>query len=298
MSLGARANAEHIDTVADDRLGVQLEPVRSTYAGGMLSSIDYRSLSQEVAGFTWHWDARAAGDLGYGRTRSETERYERLNGRRSDASVSVGHAFDRSMNLPWIATVNTTFVQEVGFSHYSEDEAFKPIVTHSASFSKGFADEMGSSYFRLYLRDTHSFGDKAEEFQTAQVDYTRRLPLSSNQSINGSLGAQAVRQTLYAKGDLYVFTRADLEYEYRDIFGIYNLNFLSNVRINALGQTDLARDWKDDLSPDLFRNDWRNRFLYPIGKLQLSLEGTLFQVDGKLGHYARVGGRRSFDFVD
>jgi hypothetical protein len=37
---------------------------------------------------------------------------------------------------------------------------------------------------------------------------------------------------------------------------------------------------------------------YRVGDLWLSLEGTLFQVDGELGYYARFAGRRNFDFVD
>jgi len=298
MSLGARANFERIETIADEQAIVQPEVGRSNYAGGVLSSIDYRSLAYQMGGFNWHWDARAVGDLSYTTNRYETKLYEKIYGPRSDASVSIGHSFDRVMRMPWLERVNFTFLQETGFAHYGYDEVFSPFVTHSSSFTKGFADESGASYFRLYLRDTRRFGDQTDEYQTVHADFTRQIPLSGNQSLHGSLGVQVVRQSTQGRDDFYVFSPADLEYEYRKLFGVDGLSFTSTLRINGIGLNDPAHEWRDQLSPNLFRNDWRNRVQYRVGELWLSLEGTLFQVDGELGYYARFAGRRNFDFVD
>lgn len=298
MSLGARGSFEHIQTIADEDTIVQPEVGRSNVAGGVLGSIDYRSLSYNLGGFNWHWDARATGDLGYTTNRYKTNLYERIYGPRSDATISIGHAFDRLMRVPWLETVNFTFLQETGLAHYSYRDELEPFVTHSSSFTKGFSDEMGSSYFRLYFRDTHSFGDRLEEYQTAQLDFTRHVQLSGNQSLHGSVGVQVVRQSRDGQDEFYVFSPADLEYEYRDLFGYYGLSFVSTLRINAIGLEDPSHDWSDQLSPNLFRNDWRNRLQYRIGELWLSLEGTVFQVDGDFGHYVRFAGRRNFDFVD
>lgn len=298
MTLGARANAEHTQTVVDDPAGVQPDAISSNYAGAVLSSIDYRSLSSEWSGFHWNWNARAAGDLDFNSNRYEALRYETIYGRRTDATVSLGHTLGKSIRLPWIEAVSLTLQQEIGFSHFSYDEVFKPVIMHSASLMKGVADEGGMSYFRVYLRDNHAFGVRPEEYQTLQVDYTRRVQLGGNDSLQGSLGMQVVHQQRDSRDEVYVFSRADLEYEHRDLFRIDGLSFLSSLRINALGQNDLVHDWRDELSPDLFRNDWRNRVQYRVGKLWLSLEGTLFQADQSLGHYVRFSGRRSFDFVD
>lgn len=311
MTVGARANVQHIETVPDERLGVLLEQAKDDYDGAMLGSIDYSSPSQEVGGFNWRWDARVDGDIGY-RTRYKPRwdlgpdtnflGYRSTTGLRSDGFVSIGHTFERSMELPWISIVNVTFLQEVGLSHQSAYDAFEPIVTHSASFTQGYADETGSSYFRLYLRDTHGLGDEREDFQAAQADYTRRLPESRNQTLYGNLSVQAVRQNFDQKygdmNDFYISARADLGYEYRDVFGVDGLRFVSDIRINAIGLDDFVRDPYDDLDPDRFRNDWRNRLQYTVGQLWLSLEGTLFQEDGKLGHYVGLTGRRSFDSED
>lgn len=298
MTLGARASAERIQTLADEDGIVQPEVVRSNLAAGLLGSMDYRSLTQQVGGFNWHWDARLFGDLGYTTNRQNTVLYERIYGPKSDAGVSIGHSFDRVIGMPWLETVNYTFHQEIGFSHYSYYEEFKPFVTHSSSISKGFEDERGSSYIRLFMRDTHSFGDRLEEYQSAQFDFTRHMQLSSNQSIQGSVGVQVVRQNRYGTDDFYVFTPADIQYEYRDLFGYEGLSFTSGVRINAFGPNDPAHDWSEQLSPNMFRNDWRNRLQYRIGELSVLLEGTLFQVDGDLGYYVRFAGRRNFDFTD
>jgi hypothetical protein len=285
MSLGARATAEHIQAIVDER-EAQPNAVRSNYAGGLVGSMDYRSLPLDLAGFNWHWDARAAGDLGF----NAAPRYTTLYGPRSDAQATIGHTLSKSLRLPWIETVNLSFLQEVGFYHYSYAEEFKPM--------KALADEAGASYFRVYLRDNHGFGDRPEEYQTAQFDFTRQVQLTGNQSLQGSLGVQVVRQLRDQNDDTYAFSRADVEYEYRDLFKIDGLSFLSTLRINALGRNDPVHDWRDELSPDLFRNDWRNRIQYRIGKLWLTLEGTAFQADDKFGQYVRFSGRRSFDFVD
>ncbi len=298
MSLGARASFERIQTIADEDAIVQPEVGRSNVASGVLGSIDYRSLPYDMGGFNWHWDARATGDLGYTTNRYKTNLYERIYGPRSDATVSIGHAFERLMRVPWLETVNFTFLQEAGLAHYSYYEEFNPFVTHSSSLTKGFSDEMGSSYFRLYFRDTHGFGDRFEEYQTAQLDFSRHVQLNGNQSLHGSVGVQVVRQVRDGRDDVYVFSPADLEYEYRDFFGYYGLSFVSTLRINGIGLNDPAHDWSDQLSPNLFRNDWRNRLQYRIGELWLSLEGTVFQVDGDFGHFVRFAGRRNFDFVD
>lgn len=298
MSLGARATGEHIGTFASTSTTDLYEPTRSNYGGGILGTIDYRSLTQELAGFSWHWDARAVGDLGYDSNRYKRKYYETLNGPHSDASLIIGHTVERPMWLPGLGTMNASFLQEAGFSHYSEDQVFRPIITHSASFSKGFAGENSSSYFRFYLRDTHSFGEGAEEYQTAQVDFTRQMQLTGNRSLHGSVGAQVVRQSRYARDDFYIFAHGELTYEHHDLFDVDGLSFSSDFRINSIGLDDLARDWRDDLTVDLFRNDWRNRLQYRIGQLTLSLEGTLFAVDGRLGHYVGLSGRRSFDNAD
>ena len=298
MSLGARATGEHIGTFASTSTTDLYEPTRSNYGGGILGTIDYRSLTQELAGFSWHWDARAVGDVGYDSNRYKRKHYETLNGPHSDASFIIGHTFEREIWLPGLQVMNASFLQETGFSHFSEDGIFLPVITHSASFSKGQTTENSSSYLRFYLRDTHSFGEGAVDYQTAQVDFTRQVELSGTQSINGSLGAQVVRQSRYARDDFYIFSHANLMYEHRELWGVEGLSFSSDIRINTIGLDDLSRDWRDDLTIDLFRNDWRNRLQYQIGQLALSLEGTLFEVDGRLGHYVRFAGRRTFDFAD
>ncbi len=301
VTLGARAEAEQIGDVVDDGTGLSYEPTRHNYVGGLLGTIDYRSLSKDVSGFKWHWDARAVGDLTYNTNRAELARNEITNGPRSDASASIGHTFERSVELPVVKAVDFTFQQEGGFRHYSSDEKFKPTITHSASISKSVSDEHGSSYFRFYLRDTHAFGtfgSEAEEYQTAQLDFTRQVQLTGKQSLNGSLSAQLVHQSRHRRDEIYIFSRADVQYEYRDINDIDGLNFTSGVRLNSLGLHDLIYDWRDELSPDLFRNDWRNRLSYTIGQLSLALEGTLFEDNGRLGHYVRFTGRRSFDSIE
>ena len=298
MSLGARATAEQIGTFGVTEVDPLFESSSSNYTAGLLGTVDYRSLSQEVAGFNWHWDARAVGDVGYDSNRYKVKHFETLYGPHSDAQFIIGHTFERSMRMPWLQAVDVSLLQEAGFSHYSEDEVFEPIITHSASFSKGFAGESSSTYFRLYFRDTHGFGSRPRDYQTDQIDFTRQVQLAGNQSLHGSLGAQIVRQMYDHRDDFYIFSRADLTYEYRDLFGIDGLSFSSDIRINSIGLDNLARDWRDDLTPDLFRNDWRNRLQYRIGQMALSLEGALFHDDGKIGHYVRFAGRRTFDYAD
>lgn len=298
LSMGVRGQAEHVQTVVDDHVEIQPDAVRSTYAGGTLAAIDYRSVSRDLAGFNWHWDARAAGDLDINSNRYVVQKYETIYGRRTDANVTLSHTLSRMVGLPFVEAVNFSLVQEGGFAHYSYDGLLKPVIMHSASIMKVFADERGASYFRVYFRDNHAFGERPEEYQSAQADFTRHVVLGGNQSINGNLGVQVVRQQRDLRDEVYVFSRADVEYEYRDLFRIDGLSFVSTLRINALGQNDLRYDWRDELSPDLFRNDWRNKVQYKIGKLWLALEGTIFQADKELGHYVRFSGRRTFDFVD
>lgn len=319
LSAGTRANAQRTETLPDESIGAPFDAIESIYGAGVLGSMDYNSLPRKVGGFNWHWDAHADGDFGY------DEKYGSLSsasvsafdqtldnltcktkygtfyfsckkyGSASDASVSLGHTLERPMDLPGIGTVNATFFQEAGFARdRGVDEAFEPIITHSTSFSQGFTDQAGSSYVRLYLRDTRNIGDRSEEFQTAQIDFTRRMNLSGDQSVSGNLSAQGVRQAAFEQIDFYVSALANLEYEHRNFFGFEGLSFLSTLRINAIGLNDLTRYWKDDLNPDLFRNDWQNRLQYQVGKLTLSLEGTLFQEDDQLGYYAMFRAGRAF----
>ena len=307
MSLGARASTEHIGTYGVNELDPYYEPSWTNYTGGILGSVDYRSDRHEFYGFDWHWDARAVGDLGYHSNRQKVRYYEALNGRHTDAQLIVGHTFERSVWLPWVESVNVSLLQETGFSHYSEDEDFWPIITHSASMSKGFAGENSSSYFRFYVRDTQSFGHDGHDYQTAQIDFTRQMQLTGNQSLHGSLGAQVVRQNYdhhrrrhdgQHNDDVHVFSRANVTYEYRDIFGIAGMTFSSDLRLNSIGLDNLALDWRDEFTADLFRNDWRNRLQYNIGQLSLSLEGSLFHVDDDFGHYLMFSGRRTFDYAE
>jgi hypothetical protein len=148
-------------------------------------------------------------------------------------------------------------------------------VTHGGSISYDTARESGTATIRLSASDARTLDGKREFFQMVNLQAASNLNSGVFSSWSGSLTVQAVRQgfateagkaALQAQlGKSFVPTSsAALTYQHQRLFGLRNLRFTSDLRINGQTLFPVLASVQDQETAA-----WENRLDYSIGRLRL-----------------------------
>lgn len=262
-------------------LGDEGERERASFIG----SLAYESESYDVGEFNWRFSADSTAELGY-----ETD-----DGPTESVGVGAGHTLTRGFDAGMPGLLQLSFSQSAGVTQ-SLDHTPTVNITHTVALSSSWVEEGTSTFVRLSATDDRDvIGEDPSEFQLGQLLLSRQASIDLDSYWRANLSLQFSRQTFEDEGTDTSFTaNGELGYNARDIFGMENLDFLSELIVTSQGPPRVFGSSDDDDDSDFFRADWRNRLEYRIGRLLFRLEGTVFWEDGELGDLALLRVKREF----
>jgi len=257
----------------------------------LLAGISYLSLTSPIAGFNWRWDSSANTKLSY--TKEDVGNDDGVN---ATGRLTLGHSVRRTIAVPLIGSSRFS-ASEKGTIARTENDEFVPTISHNTSITRSLSKDGLSSFIRVSLNDRRDLaGERATEFSFADLQISRRSSIDFKREWLGSIGAQVSRRKVRGE-DAVVLVTANGRYGYFDrfVFGVENLRFSSELILNAIGLESVFTDRKrSDRFRDEFRSEFRNKLEYKIGKLTLSLEGSLFYINEELGDLSMFKIRRNF----
>lgn len=291
-------------TYEDSQIDEDADPDNSGRGGrrleaGATASISYISLDSEVLGFDWRWNANGSAQGDY---RSQAVSDD--GGPDGTGSTSLGHSASRTIEMPLLGPTRFSASQSGGVSVTSDDQEgdyVVPNLNHDVSFT--ISDSAGgvTTYARLSASDRREFlAEDAVEFQLFQFQLNRQATIDFDDNWVAALSLQASRRKEQGQSaDLTASANGRIAYISKRVFGVTNLDFISELKINAIGLEDtlkLDEDEDKELSND-FRGDWTNRLSYRIGRVTTSLEGSIFMIGEEFGNSVMLRIRRDFDGV-
>lgn len=256
------------------------------FSGTVLGGVDYFSETREVRGFDWRWNANALTENGVLQDEGFVSR----------DSVSVGHSFERDMPDMIFVPVRLSLDQsgEVRVDTV-DDDILSVRVSHSATMNYNRHESGRSTFGRFHVRDSRNVVGETREFQTLQVRAGHRRAIDRDRRIQGNVTAQVLRDVSDDDSDFFMNVSGDLSYDHRNVRGVENLGFRSELRVNVVDIDSLFIDPEDDeFTSDTVRTDWRNILRYRIGRLTTEAEATLFERDTRFGYLVLVRLRRDF----
>lgn len=231
--------------------------------------VTYQPKSIEWGDFQYNWSTSANASNQTGGTESQQH-----------LSLQFSHSLSRSITLDGNSSIAMDVNQGVSANagRGGNAESSKRL-SHGASISWNTSRESSSSLMRLSLTDSRALDGDRDFFQMVNFQASSNLPASSYSSWSGSLTIQAVRQsdgnaagtsnlsspqsTKQDKGFTTTSSGA-ISYQNQRMFGVRNLRFNSDLRLNGEFVLPLFGDSKDQETAA-----WENQFSYFIGRTQL-----------------------------
>lgn len=283
-NVGFNAAYENIDESGaggNSGLGDEGERERVSFIG----SLAYESESYDVGEFDWRFSADGTAELGY-----ETD-----DGPTESVGIGAGHTLTRGFDAGMPGPLQLSFSQSAGATQTLDDTPTVNIA-HTLALSSSWVDEGTSTFVRLSATDDRDLiGEDRSEFQLAQFLLSRQASIDLDSYWRANLSLQISRQTFEDEGtDTSFSANGELGYNARNIFGVENFDFLSELILTSQGPPRVFGDDEDDDDSDFLRADWRNRLEYRIGRLLFRLEGTVFWEDGEIGDLVLFRVKREF----
>jgi hypothetical protein len=268
-SVGVSGQFQSVKTQSDgpNNLGVR----QGTETAGALASLNYYSLEIPVLGFDYSWNASSSLQGQFGDKNSTTQL----------ETTTVGHQLRKPLSLPFAGDVEISASQAARMT-YATFNGLAPGIAHSVALSKSLSENNSQLYARVSASDTRDLGGKfPTTLDLLEAQLTRQSTIDATRSWTAALTLQMARQTFLGQNTgVVTLANGNAGYFEREVFGIPNLNFRSDLTLNAIGLGDQL-----DRRPlsDTVYSQWGNRLEYLIGKLVLSAEERIFRRDGHFG---------------
>lgn len=289
---GLSTTIQSNDRGAGGDAGDQTQTDASTVSTALSAGISYFSLPEPMLGFDWNWNARADSEVS-----AEGGDTSDNKGVSPGGSASLGHSAVRELQVPLVGPTRLS-ASQTGTVTQTRDEETILAVSHRADLVRNFREEGANTFFRLGLSDTREFvGEEPLEFSLLQAQLNRQSAIDVGSQWRGSISAQLSRRKLGDEAaDFVASANGRMGYFSRDLFDVPDLDFISELELNAIGLEDLVEDDNEEgrLRDDL-RAEWSNRLEYRLGLLTFSLEGTFFLFGSELGNSAIFRVRRDFN---
>lgn len=273
---------------------VQSGPLSSTQSSQSLgASYQPDSIALGAAAYNWAVSANA-----FNRNSSEDSQ--------SGLSLQISHGLNRSYTLDGGSTIRIGANQGLLTSTTSGNPAYTAGIpqpsqrqlTHGGSASWDLLQQTGAALIRLSLSDSRALDADRAYFQLINFQASSNLPTSGYSAWTGSLTLQAVRQGREAvagnvQADASNATSASgaLSYQTQRIFGVRNLRFGSDLRLNLQSQQSQRAFLQQQsfFSQLESRSDqetaaWINHLDYAIGRTQLRLQLLLSRTNAFANH--------------
>ena len=235
-------------------------------------SMSYSGGTHEIAGFRYGWQWSAGGsnstsevDTGGVTTSSDSQ----------SLSASLGHNFGKTWSIGSSTSMAGTFSQAVSGSKNSQSDQLSSGLNQGASLSWSSRGKSGSSYISTRLNDSRNFGGTDTVFDDFSLNYNADTAFSRLSTLSGNANFQVSRnESEVATGGKVVTTSKNLvgglTYNHSRPFGIYNLQFTSNLQ----GSRQI-----DSPTPSTTLH-WEGVFRYRLGLLSTSLTFRAFENPG------------------
>ena len=133
----------------------------------------------------------------------------------------------------------------------------------------------------------------------SQVQLNRQSRIDIKSGWRANLSMQISRHKTHGnEPDTVATANGTLGYNGREVFGIRNLIFRSELLMNSVGLKGIiVNERNDGPRSEFFRSEWKNRLEYRIGQLALLLTATLFNNDNGIGDFFSLRLQRSFSGI-
>lgn len=281
MTLSGGVNAGYLVDELETSAGTTGQ---SGFTGGGDINLDYTSERTDLWGLDYSWMAGAASRLDV-----EPDESELME------TVRLGQTLGTSFDLPLLGPMNFSLGQTLGVGH-STVRGAGVTVSHNVNLGQSLREGKNWSYINFSAYDSRTFGDQPYSTQLLNIQYTQGYDPDRYTSIAGSLSVQLTAATGLddeeeedAGGWTDTIT-AEVMFAQREVFGFENLTFQSRLLLNppstfASKKYDYSGYATTKSSSDLNLGSqrWTNRLDYMLGKLRLSLIGTLRNGDAGMG---------------
>lgn len=274
--------------------------VNSVQNSGLTStnSIETVGASYQPEGFALGLAQYNWGSSANAFNRSSTEESQR------GLVLQLSHSLSQSFKLDGGSTISLSISQ--GLAAGTTSGNFAPTygaplpsqkqLTHSGSASWDMSQQAGAALVRLSVSDSRALDGNQEFFQLINFQASSSLPTSGYSAWTGNLTLQSMRQgknaielDVSADGSASTSSSGSLGYQTQRLFGVRNLRFGSDVRLNLQSQQSL-RAFQAQQSQLSFLSQlekrtehetaaWVNNIDYSIGRTQLRLSAIVLRTN-------------------
>ena len=244
----------------------------------------YRSRPLGLGRMLYNW----GGTLDLGNRRDSNGVVETVQ----SVGAGLNHGLSRVATLGAGRQLQFSLTQSLTSLSDTQDRQEQSLVhTAYATYSRQRGRSTG--YLRLSLSDRRLYGDRRDEFRLASLQASSRMQLSRTRSLNGGFSIQFSNSNtpMMMSGettdapmmDRDSFTYSvNLSYADRELFGVDQLNFLSELRyLSAEFRDDDPFGREDEFDPSRSDSSWRNELTYRIGLLELRLLAEVRDINGR-----------------
>jgi hypothetical protein len=244
----------------------------------------YRSLRIPVGSLTYNW----GGSLDVGNRRLGHEGAEPIQ----TAAVSFNQGLNRIANLASGRQLQISFTQ-AATALANTDERREQSLVHTAYVTLNRQRGRMSSYLRFSASDRRFFGDRGGDFQLFSLIGSSRMQFTRTRSVNGGFSVQYSDNTMPMMmngemNDAFMMNNGSLTYSVnlnyadRELFGVRNLGFLSELRyLSAEFRNDDPFEEENPFDPNRSDSSWRNELNYRIGLLEMRLVLEARDINGR-----------------
>lgn len=231
------------------------------------ASVSYSPAPRTLGEFSYNWSTSAS---------ASNQNNPDFSARQLSGQVS--HSINRGFG-PFGFDASEGFSMSRTTSSLSEEPMLSRSIVHSAGLSWSRSAGSGSAYARLSATDSRALDGLKEYFQMLNLQLSGSLQTSSYTSWTGSLTTQATRQgmsgvvfapneggqstaLLNLQGESTTTSSSgSLSYQHSRFFGVRNLRFSSDLRLNSQGLLPIMGSPKDQETAA-----WESHLTYSIGR--------------------------------
>lgn len=261
LNISANASVGTSDSGNSQTLSTS-QGVNASYSGGRY----------QIAGFAYTW----SGGAGVSNSTSRTE----VAGISSSSdqqtlSAGVGHNINKSWTTSQTSSMSAGLSQSGSGSKTSESDLISKTLNHSANLSWNSRGGRGSAFVSGRMSDSRSFGSTDTVFNSIGVNVVGDYKINRLSSMSGNMNFAASQNESESEltGKLASGARTlggGLAYRNSRPFGIYNLQFTSNLTGNKI---------IDSPQPTTTLR-WESLFRYSLGLLTTSLTFRVSETAG------------------
>ena len=215
----------------------------------------------------------------------------------SNLVLQLSHRLSRSFTLDSGSTISADAGQSLSVSTASSNSnnanqittaqtASTKLLTQNGSLSWDLSQQAGAALIRLSASDSRALDGNQEYFQLINIQASSSLPTSGYSSWTGNLTLQASRQgnnnaapNTASNGGTFKSAGGALNYQNRRLFGVRNLRFGSDLRLNLQSLQSLQSQQSQQLPFESRTNQeaaaWSNSIDYSIGRTQVRLNAMV-----------------------